>query len=212
MESEIWWQNMGNNVQTFYPYGLGDTEGHDKLCGRYLNRSANVAMHCRYCKCPSKKTGERGGPYPLILESEITNLVNKGPYGDRGLKQLSHRRITNAFRGLFGGCPQGINGNTPAELLHLIQLGLHVYSIQQFFSMKKLTLDAIKKEHADIQKQSIVINYSESSFDQKDIKVIPEEGNVPDLIDFVSKQIGEVLKRQSDKDLPEYTLVKELPA
>ena len=62
---------------------IGDTESHDKLCGRYLNRTSNVAMLCRYCKCPAKKTGEKSGPYPYILESEITNLVNKGPLGDK---------------------------------------------------------------------------------------------------------------------------------
>ena len=38
---------------------IGDTETHDKLVGKYSFRgSTNVARLCRYCDCPSDKTGD----------------------------------------------------------------------------------------------------------------------------------------------------------
>ena len=74
--------------------------------------------------------------------------------------------------------------------------------MEQFFEMKKLTWKAIEKEHDDIQKKSVVAKYIELSFDKNDIRVIPEKGSIPDLIDALAKNIGQVLKRQSDKDLP----------
>ena len=147
-------------------------------------------------------TGKMGGPYAYITENEITRLVEMGHLGDHGLKKLAHRRLNNSFRGLFGGCPRGINGNTPAELLHLVQLGLHQYLIEQFFDMKKLTWDAVKKEHLSLKNNSHVTNYLDSFFDKNDVRVIPETGDIPTLIDELAKKIGEIMKRQSDKDMP----------
>ena len=68
--------------------------------------------------------------------------------------------------------------------------------------MKELTVAAIKKEFNDLQEESIVLNYLEASFDRKDTRGIPENGIVPDLIDSLAKVIGQLLKRQSDKDMP----------
>ena len=33
---------------------IGDTELHDKLCGRYLTYNDKVQMLCRHCDCPTK--------------------------------------------------------------------------------------------------------------------------------------------------------------
>ena len=77
-----------------------------------------------------------GGPNAYKTENEITCLVEMGHQGDQGLKKLAHRRLNNSIRGLFGEYPRSINGNTPAELLYLVQLGLHHYLFVQFFDMK----------------------------------------------------------------------------
>jgi len=58
------------------------------------------------------------------------------------------------------------------------------------------------KEHATIEENSVVQNYQESSFDQNEKRVFPDDGFVPEFIDLFAKQIGQLLKRQSDKDLP----------
>ena len=59
--NSIFWKikkddNSGTYDVVFKPavvlFIIGDTEGHDKLCGKYTNRSANVKRLCRFCNTP----------------------------------------------------------------------------------------------------------------------------------------------------------------
>ncbi len=44
----------------FYPYVhfvIGDTKGHNRLCGHYTARLAKIKQLCHACECPTEMTG-----------------------------------------------------------------------------------------------------------------------------------------------------------
>ena len=45
-------------LHPYVPFIVGDTEGHDRLCGHYTARFATVKQLCRVCECPTN--GVRG--------------------------------------------------------------------------------------------------------------------------------------------------------
>jgi len=67
----------------------------------------------------------------IVLE-DIEALLVVGDH--QGLKNISQHPIRNAFLdGLcLGGSKRGIHGMTPAEPLHLLELGLFKYAIEGF--------------------------------------------------------------------------------
>jgi hypothetical protein len=67
------------------------------------------------------------------LASDIQQLVDNEDSEE--LHQLSYHVVDNAFNKLhFGANPRGINGATPCEVLHLIQLGWIKYAIEEFYN------------------------------------------------------------------------------
>ena len=123
---------------------VGDTEGHDKMCGHYLNRTKVKAL-CRYCKCPFHLTGSGSLVNPdhpnkkdfaFVAQSEIERLV-KGEKWDE-LHELSYHPLVTAFSGIqFCDPKRGINGGTVGEVLHVLQHGLFLYYFTALFGQKK---------------------------------------------------------------------------
>ena len=106
-------------------YVVGDTEGHDKLCGHFQNRTHSASL-CRYCACPTQETGNPDATFRKTHASVIANLVRNGNLDE--LKRRSYHAVVNAFTGIqFCDHVRGINGATPGELLHVIQHGLDNY-------------------------------------------------------------------------------------
>ena len=67
-----------------------------------------------------------------ILPGDISALVEAGEFV--GLKNMSQQPIRDAFYAgvCLGGNLRGIHGMTPAEPLHLLELGLFKYTIEGF--------------------------------------------------------------------------------
>jgi len=42
----------------YVPFIIGDTEGHDRLCGHYTSRGKGVLQLCRVCECPAELSGD----------------------------------------------------------------------------------------------------------------------------------------------------------
>jgi hypothetical protein len=117
---------------------IGDTEGHDKLCGKYLNR-VNSKQLCRYCDCPRDKTGRAYNQFQYTKASQIAKLVSKNQ--EDQLKSMSYHCLHNCFTKLTFCDPKlGINGATLAEVLHLVQHGIFLYFATALFGEK-----AVKK-------------------------------------------------------------------
>jgi hypothetical protein len=49
----------------YVPFIIGDTEGHDRLCGHYTAHFSNIQQLCRICKCPTYLTGYSMSNFPI---------------------------------------------------------------------------------------------------------------------------------------------------
>ena len=130
---------------------LGNTESHDHLCGRYNMQGINTARLCCHCDTPTPDTATVDYQWHHIVPEDIEALLVAGDH--QGLKNISQHPIHNAFldRLCLGGNQRGIHGMTPAEPLHLLELGLFQYAIEGFcvnlgYSPKSKSYPKIIKE------------------------------------------------------------------
>ena len=150
----------------FTPFIKVDGEEADKLCGKYLSRTRNVAQLCRYCECPTNKSDDPRADYRLKTKRRIRALIEQN--NTYQLQQLSQHAIQNCMYDIRFGLhnKQGIHGACPWEMLHALLLGLFRYTRDCFFTQ------------------------------------IGETSKTADDINALSKQFGELLSRQSDRDMP----------
>jgi hypothetical protein len=129
----------------YVPFIIGDTEGHDRLCGHYTARFSKIKQLCRSCECPTHLTGFSKSKFPHRLPKDINKRVERGDVV--GLQSLSQNYLKNGFdcvrfgqhnkRGIFGACP--------GEMLHLISLGWFKYCLEAFSSQAGPTSVALKQ-------------------------------------------------------------------
>ncbi|KAI2513242.1 hypothetical protein MHU86_1280 [Fragilaria crotonensis] len=119
-------------LHPYIPFMVGDTEGHDRLCGHYNARFSSVKQLCRACECPTDKTGYSQAKYPHRKPSVIDRLVNGGKL--RQLQLMSLNYLSNGFTDVRFGLhnKRGIFGACPGEMLHLISLGWFKYCLEAF--------------------------------------------------------------------------------
>ena len=119
-------------LHPYVPFIIGDTEGHDRLCGHYTARFAGVQQLCRTCECPTLLTGYSKAKYPHRLPKRIDKLVLGGNM--EALKSRSQHYLASGFSGVRFGAhnKRGIFGACPGEMLHLISLGWFKYCLEAF--------------------------------------------------------------------------------
>ena len=161
----------------------GDTEGHDKLVGKYLSRGINVARLCRYCNTPTLQTCNPGFKFVLTKASDIEKLVLKE---DKcGLQARSYHCLTNGFRHVqFCDPVYGINGATPAELLHTWQKGLFTRFLTAFFGQKRLKKEVSKRrkgQSSQKRKSFVSLPVAGTDTDQSEVEDDDGEEVIVDL-------------------------------
>ncbi len=122
------------NLKVFLMVIIGDTEGHDKLCGRYNSRALQVKRVCRHCNIPTMDCDNAFYPWQHVMPDAVHALVVAKDVD--GLKAISQHDLKNAFYNPkldIGGNPRGIHGMTPCEPLHLVDLGLFKYALEGFY-------------------------------------------------------------------------------
>ena len=112
---------------------IGDTEGHNKLCGKYGSHNKGAARVCRYCDCSFNNLDKPYHHSNLTYQHDIQQLFQEG---DREtLHSISYHFVDNAFHKLcYGGDPHGIHGACLVEVLHAIQQGIMKYSKTGFIT------------------------------------------------------------------------------
>ena len=137
--------NQIRNVQVKIPVGciLGDAKSQDTLCGRFL--SWTTKRLCRACNVSFESCNRAGFKCKWNMANKyaariIVALNTDGIFTKQEQKKALaslHRRsvhsVVNAFEGIdFGGCPRGIYGCTPHDLMHLFLEGVLKYSTRLF--------------------------------------------------------------------------------
>jgi hypothetical protein len=111
---------------------IADTQGADKLCGRYISYSDRVARIHRSCTCaPEDATNTRKKCQWVDMKKMMTLIQNNNK---KELASISQHYIPNhAFREInFGANSHGIYAATPNDMLHGIKLGLISYMMEIF--------------------------------------------------------------------------------
>jgi hypothetical protein len=133
----VWKLNYGGKVfdvvlHPYVPFIVGDTEGHDRLCGHYTARFKAVKQLCRACQCPTELSGYSKAKYLHRKPRNIKRLVDRVDL-DR-LKLQSQNYLKNGFDNVRFGMhnDRGIFGACPGEMLHLISLGWFKYCLDAF--------------------------------------------------------------------------------
>jgi hypothetical protein len=132
-------------LHPYIPFIIGDTEGHDRLCGHYTARFEKVKQLCLACECPPHLSGYSKAKFNHRKPAAINRLI----YGAHSveskigvttnlnaLKNMSQNYLRNGFglarfgshndREMFGACP--------GEMLHLVSLGWFKYCLEAFAS------------------------------------------------------------------------------
>lgn len=119
---------------------IGDTEGHDKLAGRKIDRVTMSNKQCRYCDVDHHDCSNPFVKTKLTMRADIRRLrLENTPQSLKTLEQeLSYRQIDDAFdEVVFSDQARGIHGAEPAEVLHAVSLGIEERMIGSLFSMKR---------------------------------------------------------------------------
>ena len=126
---------------------IGDTEGHDKLVGKFNCRTGKVQCLCRICDTKTEYTDD---PTHTFCYTKAKAVADKVEAEDtEGLRLMSYHCIVNAFRNLIFCDPdRGINGAVPGELLHVWQLGLFLRFLASLFGQKRARQTASRKKRS----------------------------------------------------------------
>jgi hypothetical protein len=173
-----------NNIKMKFAiaYVVGDTELHDKLCGRYNCYNGAVKKICRHCNIagedavsPEKqKTTKLWTPLDFVT----TNTTNND---DHYWKSVSHHPIQNSFHELdFGINPNNIHFATPGECLHMHQLGVAKRAVESFTDF------VMGRTHVEIEGEPVV---------RRKTKAL-------ESFTTLTRNYGAKLTRQSDRDFP----------
>ena len=200
---------------------IGDTDGHDKLVGKFANRTNKVSRICRYCDCPFNETDDPFYSFKLNKKKDIEKLLSNNKAVE--LKDMSFHCIPNAWSDLlFCDNLHGIYGATPAELMHCLQKGLYEYVVKGLFSVKKLKKNSNKRKKTDIRKENLESNRelksrnTDNDMDEEalvDNTTIPGESIVLSRnrvftdkygksFDRITRRYGKHLMHQSNRELP----------
>jgi hypothetical protein len=125
-------------LHPYIPFIIGDTEGHNRLCGHYGARFEKVKQLCRVCKCPTHLSGYSKAKFIHRKPAAINRLIagansavsRVGATTNlNALKDMSQNYLRNGFgRARFGfHNDRGIFGACPGEMLHLVLLGWFKY-------------------------------------------------------------------------------------
>ena len=184
---------------------IGDTEGHDKMCGRMGCRRV-ISHLCRYCNTDRENIDNPHFKYEHTKMKDVTKLIAKNKEDD--LKKMSMFCVKNAWHDLQYCDPnRGLHGATLAELLHCLQQGLFDYAIQGLFGAKKTTKKKNTKTKSKKRKQEIA--FAPTNIENDEYVAPTNTSNFYVFSDsyvatfeVLCLQYGKYLQHQSDRTIP----------
>ena len=123
-----------------------DTEEADRLCSKYLSRTGGVKQLCRYCTCPTLRTGDPSAKFSqktkATIQKHVENALDEEAtctsrrISEEKLRGMSQNVMRNTFWRIRFGMHDnaGVHGACPFEMLHFMCLGWFCVARQQYFS------------------------------------------------------------------------------
>lgn len=128
---------IGNIVKTVnlripVAFIIADTQGADKLCGRYLVYNESIQRLHRSCMCSPSDATDTDNTCEWVGRQEMMEVIERNDKVE--LTKYSQQHIPlHAFRNIdFGSNPHGIYGATPNDILHGVKLGIIKYVLEIF--------------------------------------------------------------------------------
>ena len=151
---------------------IGDTSGHDSMCGHYKAYSKPGQRPIRSCDVPPENMDDPDHVCKPVIQDEIRDLLETciDNIQNRNLVTLSraqarvisqHLVLPVYFMVSMGGSKYGIFGATPFELLHTWQLGMMKKSIRSLFNHTVLVHSIDKKTKSTSVHKKIIFNEEE---------------------------------------------------
>lgn len=124
---------------------IGDTEGHDKLCGRKVDRSSGKNRQCRMCDVKHEDCDKPNVKVNLTMKKDIRELRVKNNIAK--LNDLAYKNVTDAFADVvFCDDERGMHGACLPDGLHSVKLGLLEKLIIRMFNLKRIRQEGPKKK------------------------------------------------------------------
>ena len=148
-------------------YVIADTEGADKICGRYVCYSMPIARRCRVCNVTDESLSDPNCDYVINNSQTFHDTQQHGSKDD--CRNLSVHQGKNAFSSInMGGVSNGIFTATPPDMLHVVRKGLMerlVHCIlKECSKSEKALLDQMNHHFHATQKQRCKMLYPKLSF------------------------------------------------
>jgi hypothetical protein len=120
------------NLRVPVAFVVSDTQGADKLCGRYISYTDKVSRLHRSCVCPQGSAADPNQICRFVTMEEMMEVIDTADREE--LQSYSQHAIPrHAFREVdFGENPHGIYGATPLDILHGIKLGIIPYVLEVY--------------------------------------------------------------------------------
>ena len=117
---------------------MGDTVGHDAMCGHFNCHSSNIKRMLRDCTVPQIAGDDVNHQCIFIEQEDVAKVVRSSIAAINKRENVTAARdaANNLSQNLiepvywkfnYGGCPHGVFGILPYEMLHLFFLGLMKY-------------------------------------------------------------------------------------
>jgi len=110
-------------------YIIADTEGADKICGRYGSHQLEVQRHCRMCDVNSKNLDNEKYTCKYLCFNDMHEIAMNGT--KKQSKKYSQHQVYNAFMKVdFGNQQYGLLHCTPPDILHVVRKGIVEWSVK----------------------------------------------------------------------------------
>jgi hypothetical protein len=148
---------------------IADTQGADKLCGRYLCYTNAVKRIHRACTCGPEQAADTSQKCVWVTMEEMMKVIDSKD--EVLMDRYSQQYLPNhAFNGIdFGSNSHGIYGATPYDILHGLKLGIiqHILKVlhdQDMNSASKHAVDIATTTLLPYFRQSATASYPRLHF------------------------------------------------
>ncbi len=166
-------------------YIIGDTEGLDKICGRYTSRN-NIQRSCRCCDCPFDETDNPKYKFKYNNHAKMMKQIQKGT--KETLREISQHKLDNAWENVqFCDSQRGLFGAVCGDIMHCLQHGLFMYLITMLFDQKKIKEIMANSDSNEVQ----YVLSNKSAFSE----------SYCTRFDSICRAYGKMMMHQSDRSL-----------